>query len=1222
MRAKIARTLLGERYFVSVFAFLSITAIIIISATYSFSRDRVIHNIASDINSNLTILNSTIGNLLRDSKRKVRFIYKTPPILGIARADSTQDKVDPRDGTPIDTWKSWLSNIFIAFIESNPDVKQIRYIGIANNGTEIVRVDRRDGNILRVDDSRLQSKAGTEYFKATTSLNPNEFYVSDISLNREYGRVEYPIWPTYRISTPVFSEDNKVFGLVVINFDANHLIRTAESSISNNLDLIILSKNSDIIKHPNLAYQFGLDKGTGISWDATYQKVKESPYFDTYLDLISNKKLHAKSIEKQLIGGNSKRILTIISGAPEERYKTLLASLLMTSILPLLVIYTVVILLFYFFHKFTFDKVKLSNQLAQFQSIIAGTQDAVISTDLNGRIKSWNRSAVKIFGYNAQEARYLKIYNLVPESEQEILRKKITQAATGDLIPLVEVRAKRSDDNIFFTELTISPTLHQDGQITGISIIARDVSDKKEYENRILELNVSLEEKVRERTIELEEAKDRALIASQEKSSFVANISHEIRTPMNGIFGMLSLLRRTGITEKQDHFLSLAENSVSTLTNLINDVLDYSKIESGKLDIESIEFNILDSISAIASTLSIKAYEKDLEIVTDLSGIKIKNVIGDPYRLHQIVTNIVSNAIKFTDEGEIFIRCRTVEKSDQVEFHCAVEDDGIGINEEKQKALFEAFTQADSSITRKYGGTGLGLSISKHLCQLMDGDIGIEKSDEQGTTFEFHICLEKSASQDTPANHQELIDQKIVFYAASHRMLQSFERHLNQEGFKHYFCIEIEDAQWEKDTHYLEADAYIIDDSLRVPIVLNAIHESAKNVENTAIIVLQKLGGKSFDDPQKTYIKSLIKPINQEYILKSIHRLLNTQYFQTEIMQGSENEYSHKSNPLSKFQGCTVMIVDDNEINQEVAMGVLNHYGIHSVCADNGLEAISKLTQTPEKHCAVILMDCQMPIMDGFTATKKIREGAAGDKLKDIPIIALTAGVMTGEREKCTQAGMSDFLAKPIQVDIFESVVTKQLEVASKLNLLYIESELVNQTPIEGNPIPAESKPIPPAHHISPSEATDLHPTSIEANAAPQTNGHNDLPSINEFNDIEVWDKKDALQRMLNDEKMLKKLIDIFIGSTKEKVNNVLSLLHSLDDFLTLSQDSHYLKGVSGNIGATRLYQICKVIEEIAQNNPSILIDNKPLAEDYATLIESTYSQLVNILQESYAESA
>jgi signal transduction histidine kinase/DNA-binding NarL/FixJ family response regulator len=499
----------------------------------------------------------------------------------------------------------------------------------------------------------------------------------------------------------------------------------------------------------------------------------------------------------------------------------------------------------------------------------------------------------------------------------------------------------------------------------------------------------------------LQEAKEAAESSARSKSEFLAAMSHEIRTPMNGVLGMLGLLEKTELEETQRHQLHVATSSATSLLGLINDILDFSKIEAGKMDLEMLEIDLKHELEAFVESIEFKAEEKGLKILLNTDGITHPNIITDPGRLRQILTNLVGNSLKFTHRGQIQINASLhKDNGDHGRLHIDIMDTGIGIPLEKIETLFEAFTQADGSTTRKYGGTGLGLSIVKKLCELMGGSISATSTSGEGSTFsiDLHVAL----------GHDE--------------------------------------------------------------VILHAIKQES-NEEN------------------------IVWPSNTR-----------------------------------------ILLVEDNATNQLVAQGMLDTLGLYADIAANGLEALEAIRISDKTQpYSIVLMDCQMPEMDGYEATRAVREGKAGQKNKRLPIIAITANAMQGDREKCTLSGMDDYLSKPIHLSALKSTLIKWL--------LKDGAEVVS---IVDENIPE----------------TTTQPVSIE------------LP---------LWDEADALHRLGGNSALLDKIIESFmkdgpksLGALKEALiqnNSEDAQLHA-----------HSLKGSAGNVGALRLQDIGKHLEAAAKN--------------------------------------
>ena len=513
--------------------------------------------------------------------------------------------------------------------------------------------------------------------------------------------------------------------------------------------------------------------------------------------------------------------------------------------------------------------------------------------------------------------------------------------------------------------------------------------------------------------------KDNAEKAFKLKSQFLATMSHELRTPFNGVLGMLELLSDSSLTDQQRHRVALAKTSAESLLLLINDILDFSKIEAGKQDIESTDFDLHELLGDTVEAMAYQANNKGIEIILNTHHAEQCTYIGDPNRIRQITTNLISNAIKFTSEGQVIINVNTKIINDNYTLSVSVQDSGIGIPEEKLNILFNSFTQVDASTSRKYGGSGLGLAIAKKLSELMGGSISVTSTEHVGSTFEFHINLLKSNKSIQQAKLPNLENKHIIAVDNNEHVLSCIKNLLHNthanlkcfnspESAKKY--IQIHDTP--------KVDLLLID--INMPNI-NGIQfiKDLKNPNallNTKITMMTEINtidgeellteiGVDFSFPKPITFSDMSNTLKQ---LEPKHCTSNEK---SQINTESINLKEYKKD-------IHILIVDDNPINLEVAAALLDSFDIQPVLATGAHEAIKILSNHPKKDFIHgILMDCQMPIMDGFEATKAIREGAAGSSYKNIPIIALTANAMKSDREKCISSGMDDFLTKPIDIN-------------------------------------------------------------------------------------------------------------------------------------------------------------------------------------------------------------
>jgi PAS domain S-box-containing protein len=635
----------------------------------------------------------------------------------------------------------------------------------------------------------------------------------------------------------------------------------------------------------------------------------------------------------------------------------------------------------------------------KFRMISDSAQDAIIMIDNDGNISYWNKAAEKIFGYTEKEAmgKYLHRF-IAPESYYEssakafkIFQKSGQGAAIGKTIELAAVRKNGAE---FPIEVSISP-LKIKGEWNAMGIL-RDITERKIMQNELLKF--------------IEEADS----ASKAKSEFLAGMSHEIRTPMNAIIGMAELISDTMLNEEQKEYLEIMKVSSNNLLGIINDILDISKIEAGGLELEQKEFNLPELVETTGASLAVSANEKRLELLCHIIPDIPEYIIGDPVRLRQILVNLTGNAIKFTEKGEIVISLRIEERKDnEALIHFWVSDTGIGITKERQDKIFDSFTQADGSTTRKYGGTGLGLTISKQLAEKMGGRIWVESEPGKGSVFNFTIraaivekAKEKIIFPDLKHLKVLIIDDNftnrlILQDTTSIWGLLPSEVSGGQSGLK-----ELESAKQKGDPYQLILlDKNMPDlDGFEVTQKIKQIPEYA----DVPIIFLTSSEEKGDRQKAKEFGISdfLLKPVKRSKLYDAIINALAAED------KKKEKPKKQKIESLLKNKSLKILLAEDNLINQKMTVRLLEKQGWQVIVANNGKEAVELIKKN---GFDLALMDVQMPEMDGLEATMEIRnrEKTSG---KHIPIIALTANAFEEDKRKCLESGMDAYTTKPIKI--------------------------------------------------------------------------------------------------------------------------------------------------------------------------------------------------------------
>ena len=636
-----------------------------------------------------------------------------------------------------------------------------------------------------------------------------------------------------------------------------------------------------------------------------------------------------------------------------------------------------------------------------------------------------NQAHLKLLGYEHSSDLVGKPWKrMYPTRELERFEREIWPVLAHDRAWQGEAISIRKDGSCFVKGLSLTVT--EDGLVI---CVCRDISDRKQAERDLIH------------------AKEVAEAAANAKSDFLARMSHEIRTPMNGVIGMLSLLQGTDLDQEQRLQADIAQSSAEFLLALLNDILDFSKVDAGKLELEILDFDLRQHLGDFAKAMALKAQQKNLELVLDLQRVEQSRVKGDPGRLRQILVNLVDNAIKFTSRGEIVIRCCLEDAGEALMFTGSVSDTGIGIPEEKVASLFDPFTQVDASTTRKYGGTGLGLAITQKLCELMGGSIHVQSELGQGSCFEFTVLLQPSGqpSPVLPQVDMRSLTLLVVDDNATNRTVLCSQ--LKRWGATVVEAVDAASALELCETHVRQSDRPPFDIALldmQMPNMDGA--ELGRRLKADArfkampLVMMTSMGlrgeAKFFADIG--FSAYFTKPVT----LGDLHDALAVVVEGGAALQNASplvTRHYVKSLPREATlqdliptycwpDHTRLLLVEDHRVNQMVVTSLVNKLGLKIDVAFNGLEALSALTKAPPNHpYTLVFMDCQMPEMDGYEASRQIRKGKAGKRNQNIIIIAMTAHAMKGDHEKCLEAGMDDYLGKPINLQTLAKMLKKWL---------------------------------------------------------------------------------------------------------------------------------------------------------------------------------------------------
>ena len=663
---------------------------------------------------------------------------------------------------------------------------------------------------------------------------------------------------------------------------------------------------------------------------------------------------------------------------------------------------------------------------SKFQFIFENAYEGIIQFSTTGKISKANPAAARILGYTSAEelivgsGRWLKSTNIAQCQQLQTLAESLDEDGEN---PGAELEFSREDaDKTLHAALTVRYINATDEQPECYLASLIDISDKK--------ANVQL-------VIDKESAEE----ASRAKSEFLANMSHEIRTPLNGVTGMLELLSRTSLDQQQHRYTEIASTSAEALLSVINSILDVSKIEAGKIELEAAEFSLPDMLADVAEMFAPQALSKNLELINVTRAGVPNRVVGDSERIRQILINLVNNAVKFTEKGTITIESSLIRsKSGLAHLRFRIADTGVGIPDKAMKNLFQAFTQADTSTTRKFGGTGLGLTISRQLVELMNGHINVASKPGKGTVFQVDLALPigKTDQPEATGSMPDSVKGMRILAVDDHKVnLELLQGLLTPEGLQVDTAENAQDALVALQRAFDEGRAYdlaLLDFHMPEMDGGQLTEEIRANADfdNTSLVMLTSIDQAVTTDQRKDIGLDgyITKPLRASRLFDTLSDVLvGKQEADLSVMKTQAVDESLIGVPAAGDKTITVLLVEDNPINQLVAEELLASMGFDVRTANDGKQGLAELDKG---GIDIVLMDNQMPVMDGFEATREWRQREArndtGSYTGRMPIVALTANAVKGDRERCIDAGMDDYVTKPIDPELLEKVIRQTLD--------------------------------------------------------------------------------------------------------------------------------------------------------------------------------------------------
>jgi len=1048
----------------------------------------------------------------------------------------------PSPSPPSSSSTREIAEWFLGTLDYNPSIEEVRVL--TRNGDQIVRVERENGIPRIVWTAARPAQARDDYLLESLKRAEGAPGLPVGDLVMEYREFEDGPAVMLRSAAPLFRPAGELFGLVIATHSARRVLFDPDFALQPGLRYHVLDARGDWIAEADPAGPFRWRLGETSRWEDRYEAAPATGSGDTSDGVEAYRGPDGSVLVAQtavhLEGAASELTLRLVTDARwlAGEVATLHRRLVTPAYLLLALAYLTWFLLWFAGRR----QLQPAGPGAAGMHIIEDAPTGILTLSADGEVLLCNRAGLAILGLDAQELVGANLFTTARvENDAKLLDvSDLEGLAAGNSDAAELVLSLRGKTHCLRVNVA---RVGAPAESEVFVLNYTDASAQRALRERLTKRIEELERQFQERTTELEAAKDLAMSSNEIKSEFIANVSHELRTPLHGIAGTLRLLRQDPLNERQQYNLLLAEESVLELTTIINSIIDVSKLEADRLSIEETDISLLAVVDDMAQRFAPRADEKGLSFVIDDIDLGGELVLGDGDRITRIINIILENAIKYTDAGSVTARfSSSLREDEEMLLECTVTDTGRGISVQQRARLFQPFpgaTPEAASATK--GGIGLGLVIAKQLCNLMFGDLELESVPGEGTRCIFRIRLRLAEQQQEgggsfrplAGKDVALIQDNDATFSAIKRLLESRGASVRHEAGLH----QIDDARWQEiDFLVLDLDAFDRDAEFIADRTASSAEIPEVNVLATAIATTATLE-RERELPENVRVLPLpATTVGLDAALlatKGATALHRDRHFDPLA------DTSHAA--WSVLPNITALVVDDNKVNQHVVGGLLEEYGATVDYAANGQEVLDLLLRKVGSSFDVILMDCQMPVMDGYEASRRIRAGAAGEEYIDVPIIAVTAAALGGDRMKCLDSGMTDYIVKPVKPSTLERLILQ---------------------------------------HVRSGEGAPAGVDRSDASVPETGDGEEDVRGslATQLRRRQDWNREAFKRRVMGNMEIVHTITEMYLQNAPKLIDRIFAGAED-EDYRDVRSAAHELSGMSENLGAEKMALVAREIE-------------------------------------------